>query len=95
MIMDINDKIYAEKESREKYDKTNQFKDSQMKHCNEKREKDSNTVDDEILKNIEDITSTFSEEIANYYNKEEMKRKIDEFCKENSENLFFYFFLFH
>ena len=83
-LMVIKDKIYAENEMRENNQKSNTIKDLNKKESNDKR--GNQTIDEEILKIIDDITSTFSEEIARYYNKEDMKRKIEDFCKENAEN---------
>ena len=84
--MEIKDKIIAERDLSEKNDKNTQFKNSQLKEPNEKKQKDYFSVDEEILKIIEDISSTFSDDISRYYNKDDMKKKIEEFCKENSEN---------
>ena len=85
-LMEIKDKIIAERDLSEKNDKNTQFKNSQLKEPNEKKQKDYFSVDEEILKIIEDISSTFSDDISRYYNKDDMKKKIEEFCKENSEN---------
>lgn len=85
-LMEIRDKITNEREQKEKemIIRTNNISNnSQFKENMDKKEV---ALFEDIIRLIEEISSQFSDDIAKYYNKDEMRKKIDEFCKENSEN---------
>jgi hypothetical protein len=85
-LMEIKEKTLTEKDQKEREIKgfTNQLGNTQTQ-IKDNLDKKELILYDDILRLIEDISLTFNEDIAKYYNKDEMKRKIEEFCKDNAD----------